>query len=387
MKIKNKNLSKDLKSLSISKYLKDYLQGREKVPRWINILVVLGAVLTSFIVSVLISSIIIKDNPFKVVGYFFEGAFSRPIKLLFDAAVILAFGVAIVPCFKMKYWNMGSNGQFLISAVVCISIMKGMGDFGSTNEFCNIVVIVLMLVASIVASMFWAQIPAIFKALFNTNETLFTLMMNYIAAGILTFTNISLSNGNSSTGKINYYSHVGWLTGGNSTIAYIIVIVSVLVMSMGIYVLMTKSKAGFETIVLGDSFKTAKYVAMDTKRIINRTAVISGFVTGVLAFLLVSAVNQSASNAYSTISFNAILVGWMSNFNPFIMTILSLFLSFVTNGMSEVTAAGGLGSSDLVNLIFGIIFFAILASEFFIKYRVKKSRVIDNFLAKKARAE
>ena len=371
-----------MKAKNIKESFNSFLLGNDKTPRWIKILIVIGAILVSFALTVLISSLVIKDNPINVVGYLFDGAFSRPVKFLFDAAILLAFGVAIIPCFKMKYWNMGANGQFLIACIISMLLMKGMEDFGKEGTLQNIVVIITMLVVSTIASMFWAQIPATFKALFNTNETLFTLMMNYVAAGLLLFTNISLSNGNSSTGQINRASHVGWLVVDNTNLAYWIVIVTVMLITLNIYIFMNLTKHGFEAIVLGDSFKTAKYVSMDTKKIINRSTIISGVITGILGFLLVSAINQSATNSYMTLSFNSILIGWMSSFNPLIMIFLSLFLSFITNGMNEVTSIGGLGSSDLVNLVFGLIFFTILACEFFIKYRVSKSKHIEKLITK-----
>ena len=370
-----------IKSKFTDNFLK-FLFGNDKTPRWIKMLIVLGAIIVSFILSVIISAIVIKENPFAVIGYLFDGAFDRPTKFFFDASILLAFGVAIIPCFKMKYWNMGANGQFLIACIISMLIMKGMEDFGKEGTFQNIVVIITMLVVSVAASTVWAQIPATFKALFNTNETLFTLMMNYVAAGLLLFTNISLSNGNSSTGQINRASHVGWLITDNTNLAYWIVIITVMVITINVYIFMNLTKHGFETIVLGDSFKTAKYVSMDTKKIINRATVISGIVTGILGFLLVSAINQSATNSYATLSFNSILIGWMSNFSPLIMILLSLFLSFITNGMNEVTSIGGLGSSDLVNLLFGLIFFTILASEYFIKYRINKSKHIEKIIEK-----
>ena len=369
----------------LSEYFKNLLQGKDKTPRWVKILFFFVAILISFVISILISGFVIKDNPVNVISYLFDGAFSRPIKLLFDAAILLAFGIAIIPCFKMKYWNMGANGQFLAAATVSILIMKGMEEFGKQWKFQNILVILTMFICAVLASMLWAQIPATFKALFNTNETLFTLMMNYVAAGILLFVNIKLSNGNSSTGKINYYSHVGWLLVDNTNLAYLLIILVVLIISFATYIFMNKTKHGFEAIVLGDSYKTAKYVSMDTKRIINRTTVISGAITGILGFLMVSAVNQSAANTYMTLSFNAILVGWLSSFNPGIMMLLSLFFSFVTNGMNEVTSVGGLGSNDLVNLVFGLIFFFILASEYFVKYKVGKSKRFDIFMPKHKR--
>ena len=102
-------------------------------------------------------------------------------------------------------------------------------------------------------------------------------------------------------------------------------------------------------------------------------------IIGIMAFFLVSAINHSATNAYASISFNGILVSWLANFNPLTMGSVSLLFSFIENGMSKVTSAGGLGSNDLVNLVFGLIFFSILVAEFFVRYKVDYKELEKSF--------
>ena len=371
-----------MENRSFIKDIKHILIGQDKTPTWIKAIFVLIAILISFILSVLISMIVVKQSPIEIIVNYFDGAFKRPSKFFYDAAILLAFGVAIIPCFKMRYWNMGANGQFIAGSIIAILVMNGMENFGKTSAFNNVVVIILMLIGSIVAASIWALIPAFFKAKFNTNETLFTLMMNYIAGGLLLYINTILSNGNSSTGKINRASHVGWIAANDKNMAYLIVIIAALALAILMYIFIAKTKHGYETIVVGDSYKTAKYASMDTKRIVARASIISGITTGILAFLVVSVINRSLSDSFATISFNAILIAWMSNFNIAIMILLSLFLSFTTNGMEYVITLGGLSNNDLVNLIFGLIFFILLTAEYVIKYRLNKSKYIDNFLKK-----
>ena len=374
-----------MKNKSFFREIKNILIGQDKTPTWMKAIFVLIAIIFSFLLSVLISMIVVKQNPIEIIVNYFDGAFKRPYKFFYDAAILLAFGIAIVPCFKMKYWNMGANGQFIAGSIIAVLIMNGMENYGKTSTFNNVVVIILMLIGAVVASTIWALIPAFFKAKFNTNETLFTLMMNYIAAGLLLYTNTILSNGNSSTGKINRQSHVGWIAANDKNMAYLIVVLASLLFAFFIYIFISKTKHGYETIVLGDSYKTAKYASMDTKRIISRATIISGVITGELAFLVVSVINRSLSDSFATISFNAILIAWMSNFNIVIMILLSLFLSFTTNGMEYVITLGGLSNNDLVNFIFGLLFFILLFAEYIIKYRFNKSRLMENYLKKHAK--
>lgn len=350
--------------------IKSYFKTRFDVTKRTAIAIRVGMIIFALVVSILISALIIRDNPLTVIGYMFDGAFSRPTKLFYDAAILLGFGIAILPCFRMKYWNMGANGQLVVASVVCIVLMKNMGPWAAQGGFNNFVLIALMFICAVLASVIWAVIPAIFKAYFNTNETLFTLMMNYVAIGILNYVNIILSNGNSSTGEINFYTQAGWLTGTNTWLGYVVTIAIILTIAILISGYISLTKEGYEIVLLGDSIKTAQYAAMDTKAIIIRTCTLSGIITGIMGFLIVSAINHSATNEFATVSFNGILVSWLAAFDPLAMTSISVLFSFLTNGMSKVTSAGGLGSNDLVNLIFGLVFFSILLAEFFVKYKI-----------------
>ena len=363
--------------------IKDYVAKRNNVAFKTKLLV-RGSVLVIFLLaSILISALLIKDSPVNVIAYLFDGAFARPTKLLFDAAILLGFGVAIVPCFKMKYWNMGANGQVVMGSVIAIVLMKNLGSWAAKSGLNNAILLILMFILAIIFSVIWAVIPGIFKAYFNTNETLFTLMMNYVAVGILNYVNIVLSNGNSSTGQINFITQAGWLVGSNTNLGYLITIGIIIIISILSIIYMRKTKEGYEINVVGDSIMTAKYVGMDTRKIIIRTTALSGIITGIMAFLLVCAINHSAANTYAQTSFNGILVTWLANFNPLSMGAISLLFSFLNNGMSKVASAGGLGSNDIVYFVFGLVFFSILLSEFLIRYKINYKKIEEKINKKR----
>lgn len=348
---------------------------RDALPTWKGLLIRFGAGLIAFVISILIASSIIVANPLQVTGKLFQGAFKMPWRLMFDTAILLGFGVAIVPAFKMKYWNMGANGQVMIGCLAACVVMFYTG----TTKIPSGVIIVLMLIVAILAATIWAVIPAIFKAFFNTNETLFTLMTNYIAIAIVSFINYVMANGKQDNpGSINLlYGRKGWMP---SVIdSYFIPIVIIVLIAIFMYFYIKYTVHGFQVSVLGDSPSTARYVNMNTKWIIIRTLIVSGVICGILGFIYASAIDHSVSgNTGGSLGFTGILVAWLSNFNPIIMAGVSFILAFISNGTSKISADYQMGSNNLSSVVIGIVFFSLLFAEFIIRYKVK-----FNFVQKK----
>ena len=341
---------------------------RDDLPKYKAIIIRIATFVITFFLAMLICYFVIKEDYFEIIGTLFEGAtvVSRgkvlPWRLLMDAALLLAFAIAIVAPFKMKYWNMGANGQVLVGALAAIVIMFYMEDFAMKSSANNVLVILLMLIASIVA---------IFKVFFNTNETLFTLMMNYVASGLVGYVNYQLAQGKKeSPGIINADSEAGWFPVAIDK--YFLPILIIIVITVIIYFYIKKTKHGYEISVVGDSINTAKYVGMNTKWIIIRTLIVSGLICGIIGFIYSSAINHSIDpNTCGSLGFTAVLVAWLSNFSPIIIAGISFLLAFLTLGTSKVSSTYRLGNNDLSNVIIGLIFFAILICEFFIRFKLK----------------
>lgn len=347
---------------------------RDDLPIYKAWIIRVGSFVVTFLIAMFICFLVIKENYFEIIGSLFTGAFVRPWKLLLDACLLLGFSIAILPAFKMKYWNMGANGQVLVGALAAIVIMFYMETFvgiAEENPFKNFLLIALMFLASITASIIWAVIPAIFKVLFKTSETLFTLMMNYIAVGLVAYVNYVLAEGKQiSPGIINPDTEAGYLPVLLNP--YFIPIIVIIIFTVIIYFYMTKTKHGYEISVVGDSINTAKYVGINTKKVIIRTIILSGFLCGIIGFMYASAINQSINGEMcGTLGFTAVLIVWLSNFNPFIMVGISFILAFLTSGTSKVSSIYRLGSNNLSSVIIGLIFFSILISEFFIRFKIR----------------
>ena len=234
-----------------------------------------------------------------------------------------------------------------------------------------------MIIASLAAGLIWGLIPAVFKAHWNTNETLFTLMMNYIAIQLTAFFSIvwEAKKGSGTIGTINQKTQAGWISTsflpdvfGNFNYSINLIIVLSITVAMFIYLKYTKH--GYEIAVVGNSENTARYAGINVKRAIMRTVALSGAICGFTGFLLVSGSSHTISTSTAGgRGFTAIIVSWLAKFNPFIMILISFFLVFMGNGATQIASEFQLNESAS-EVIIGIILFFILGSEFFINFRL-----------------
>jgi simple sugar transport system permease protein len=228
----------------------------------------------------------------------------------------------------------------------------------------------IMLLASLASGAIWAAIPASFKAKWNTNETLFTLMMNYVATQLVAFFVIvwEVPKGSGTIGIINQASEAGWLPviGGNK---YLLNIIIVAVVTVLMYGYLRYTKHGYEISVVGESWRTARYVGMHVGRIIARTLLLSGAICGLAGFLLVSGTHHTITTTLAGgVGFTAVMVAWLAKFNPLTMVASSFLLAFMSCGAGEISTSFGLNHS-FGDILTGIILFFIIGSEFFITYR------------------
>ena len=127
---------------------------------------------------------------------------------------------------------------------------------------------------------------------------------------------------------------------------------------------------------------------MHTRTIVIRTLVLNGVMCGIIGFLYASAINHSMNPTMcGALGFTAVLIAWLSNFNPLIMGGVSFGLAFLTIGTSKVSSVYRIGNNDIANVIIGLIFFSILISEFFVRYEVKTNFTLFKKLKKNKEVE
>ena len=363
---------------------------REAAPLGRKVAVRAVAILLALVVDALFIYFVTGLNPISVYGVMWGGTFSTSVRFswaLRDLSTLLCIGIALAPAFKMRFWNIGAEGQVLVGGLVTALIMVYFG-----NSLPAPALFAAMAAGSIAAGALWGFVPAWFKARWNTNETLFTLMMNYVATSIVACATNLMRGQASSLGTLNKATKAGWfpiLFSQRYTINIILVLVLtfamyaeifgqmytlnviiVLALAVLMFIYLNYSKQGYEIAVVGESENTARYAGINVRRVIIRTMITSGAICGLCGFLLVAGRDQTISTSTAGGNgFTAIIVAWLAKFNTFYMALISFLLVFLERGASEIASAYSL-NEYAADIITGIILFFILGSEFFINYRL-----------------
>ena len=310
--------------------------------------------------------LILGHNPFAVYKAMVVGAWGtstvmrETIKL---AVPLLITAIGISFAFKMKFWNIGAEGQILVGAVAA-------GYFGlfTAHIFPKVPLVILMMIAGMVAGGLYGLLPAVCKAKWGTNETLFTLMLNYIALAFIKY----LMNGpwkapGSSFPKIAMLVpgarltkvlgvHWGWI------LALVLVVVS--------QIYFTKTKQGYEIAVVGESNSTARYAGINVSKVFIRTMFISGALCGLVGMLQFAGADFTITESTAGgVGFTAITVAWLAKMNPYGMLIVSVFIAMLDRGSNAIQTQFKIPASAS-ELLIGIILFFMLGCEFFISYRL-----------------
>lgn len=323
--------------------------------------IVLALVVGSLFIAVL------GHNPIAVYHDIITGSLGGPstAKVTVRVAIpLLGAALAIAPAFKMKFWNIGAEGQIMVGGIAATYFALYWYD-----KLPKPALLIVMAVASIIAGGIWGLVPAFCKARWGTNETLFTLMLNYIAIGIEAYLQNGPWKDPSGTGfpiiamfdqkarlpKVGGV-HIGWII--------------VLALTIGMFIYMKYSKHGYEISVVGESERTARYVGIKVGKVIVRTMLLSGALCGIAGVLLVSGTDHTITTTIAGgQGFTAVMVSWLAKFNPLGMIFTSFLLVFLDRGAGEISTVFGLNQS-FADILSGIIIFFIIGCEFFITYRL-----------------
>ena len=331
---------------------------------WKKLLIYAVAIVAALLIGALLCGIFAERNPFEMIASLFSGPFKTQRKFrvfLQDFSLLLLVSMAVVPAFRMHFWNLGANGQVLmgcLATAACMFYLGGKIPDGWLN--------LIMIVSAIAAGVVWAVIPAIFKACFDTNETLFTLMMNYIAEVLVAFFVSTWATDGSGVLAPMTNGHLPMVVNQYFAVALVAV-----ALTGAIAVYLRFSKHGYEIDVVGESVNTAKYIGINVKKVVIRTLILSGAVCGVAGLLLTGGINYTVnSELHGGMGFTAIMTVWLAKFNPIMIVATCFFVTFVNKGMAQVNMDFGFTDEATANIVLGIVYFCIIACDFFVNYRV-----------------
>lgn len=345
----------------------------------------LGAFVLALALNALFVFLVVGVDPISFYQTMLKGAFGDGFlwPTIKTAAKLLCIAVALAPAFKMRFWNIGAEGQVLVGGIAAAVVMFYFSDLPA------VVILLLMMIFSILAGALWGAIPAFFKAKMNVNETLFTLMMNYIAMNLVNFFYDLWKGPKTALGKINQSTHAGWLSSlwenrddngflireeetlfTNADFWFVVIICVVAIL---MYFYLKYTKQGYEIAVVGESRNTARYAGISVKKVILRTMILSGAICGLCGFLVVSAQSNTISTSMAGgYGFTAIIVAWLSKFNTFTMAGVSVLIVALEQGAAQMANEYNFMGFSVAaaDVMIGIMLLFIVGSEFFIHYKV-----------------
>ena len=304
-------------------------------------------------------------NPISVYSTMMSGAFGtvtnvrETVKLCIPLC-ITALGITLA--FKMHFWNIGAEGQICVGAIAASFFALNYAHLPSPLLYA------IMALAAIVAGGLWGVIPAYFKARFDTNETLLTLMLNYVAIYFIQllregpwrdpasgFPKIPMFE---KTARIPlvFGVHAGWIVA--------------LILVAATWVYLRYAKQGYELTVVGENVNTARYAGMNVKKIILRTMFISAAICGLAGMLQATGADKTLTESVAGgRGFTAIIIAWLAQLSPVAILIVSVLFAALTKGSGTIQSIYNI-SPSASDVFQGIILFFVLGCEFFINYQI-----------------
>jgi simple sugar transport system permease protein len=330
-----------------------------------RLIIEVSAVLLSLVFAGLVM-MLFGLNPLKIFASIIEGAFGterRVLQMINKAIPLTIASLGLLIAFKMKFWNIGGEGQIVMGAFAASAVALFTGDLPKP------LMLILMALAAMAMGAIWALIPAAFKAKWNTNETIFTLMMNYVAIKFVTYLQYGPwrapeSQGFPKISDIGENARMPMI--GKLQLGLIIAIILVIL----VYIFINHTKKGYEITVVGESIETARYAGMNIPAIIIVAMGISGGLCGLVGMIQVSAIERTLvfgiGNNYG---FTAIITAWLARLNPIATMFVCIAFAVLLQGAAYIQLAMSVPAS-VAQVVQGIILFFVLGSEFFLRYKV-----------------
>lgn len=285
---------------------------------------------------------------------------------------LLITSLALSLSFKMRFWNIGGEGQFIIGALAAATVAL---KFGNTMP--SYLLLLFMFLAAMLAAGVFGGFVALLNVRFKTNETLMTLMLNYIALYLLRFFgetqapwNFYLSD-ESVRPVFQKFSEAAFMpTISIGKFSLNISLLFAVAICIGVYFYLKKTKHGYEISVVGDSANTARYAGMNVKKIIVRTMFLSAALIGLAGGFYVSGAKVLSTSVTNNVGWTGIIVAWLSKLNTFAIFGVSLLISIMQYGVQAASTQFPIIDSNFADLLQGIVLFFVLAADFFIRFKL-----------------
>ena len=352
---------------------------RDALPLWKNWAIRLAAVVLALLVCAVVVYATVKLSPLKVYAAMWSGAFGtvrRSWVTVRDSMLLLCVGIGLAPAFKMRFWNIGGKGQFIVGAIVAAVVA-----FKAGAVLPGAVTLLLMCLAAMAAAGAYGAIAAALKVRFGTNETLLTLMLNYIALYALIFLGETkaewnfLLNPESVRPTFGSFASLASFPGisiGKFNLNVCVILTFVIGVLVFIYLKYTKH--GYEIAVVGDSVGTARYAGIKVNRVVLRTVFLSACLIGLAAAFKVGTAGILSTAITDDVGWTGVIVAWLAKLNTVGIFLVSALIGVLDYGSTVAASSFSAVDSSFANMLQGVILFTVLTADFLIRFRVVIAR-------------
>jgi general nucleoside transport system permease protein len=309
------------------------------------------------------------QNPLAVYGAMLAGALGSRNGLaetLVKTTPLLLTGLGVAVAFRMRLWNIGAEGQLYLGAVFATWVAL----FG-LPQASGWLLVPAMVVAALLGGALWGAVPGALRAYLGANETIVTLMLNYVA---ILFAEWLVHGpwkdpqafGFPGTPRFGEAAalptlaptrvHLGLLFG--------------LVVAVLLWILFRRTRWGYEIAVMGESDRAARYAGMATKRTILLVMALSGAICGLAGMSEVAGIGQQLQRNLSPgYGYTAIIVAWVGRLHPAGIVLVAFVLAALLVGGDQIQMSMGLPAA-VAPMLQGIILFFLLGGELLTRYRL-----------------
>ena len=359
--------------------MKFHIVKRDNCPLWKKCLMYVSAVILALLLGAALLIAIGVDPIAYYTRMFTMGTIGNKIaykvwvNYLKDFVPLALTSVALSLAFKMRFWNIGGEGQFILGAISAAFVAFKLGPVLPSAA----TLLLMCLAAMLVAGLYGLFVAAL-KVKFGTNETLMTLMLNYVALYILIYLgetkadwNFFLDPGSArpvfaSFNKIVTFPSIpmGEKFGLNVCVLFTLLIGAL------VFVYLRYTKHGYEISVVGDSAGTAHYAGMKVNTIVLRTVFLSACLIGLAAAFKVGTAGILSTAITNDVGWTGIIVAWLSQLNTIVIFVVSALICMLHYGSTVAAATFAQVDSSFANMLQGVILFLVLAADFYTRFRV-----------------
>ena len=285
---------------------------------------------------------------------------------------LLLVSLALSLAFKMRFWNIGGEGQFILGALCASAAALKLG-----GTLPRPLTVLIMALCGLAGGGLYGLLAAALKVKWGTNETLFTLMLNYIALYFLQFFaetkgdwNFFLDPESARPRFLKFPEGAQMITISLGPFQLNLSLIAALALCAAIFLYLKYAKGGYEIAVVGDSPSTARYAGMKVDRIVMRTVFLSAALIGLAGAFYVSSAGILSASVTNDVGWTGIVVAWLAKLNTAGIAVTALLITVLQFGCQNASTTYASIDANFASLIQGVILFAVLAADFFTRFRL-----------------